>query len=117
MLVRIRSGAAVSPAASEEMYRVLSKSFWDGESLSGIPPDVAAASKQGAVNRSRSEVVLVGAPSGAYVFSVITKNQEDTSWEADNEGFVLLRSVSRLLWEHFEPGAPWRPAENVERYW
>jgi beta-lactamase class A len=117
MLVRIRSGTMISPAASEEMYRVLSKSFWDGEALSAIPPDVAAAAKQGAVNRSRSEVVLVAAPSGAYVFSVITKNQDDTSWDADNAGFVLLRDVSRLLWEHFEPDIAWRPAENVEQYW
>ena len=86
----------------------------NGEALSAIPPDIAAASKQGAVNRSRSEVVLVGAPSGAYVFSVITKNQEDTSWDADNAGFVLLRDVSRLLWEHLEPDELWRPAENIE---
>jgi beta-lactamase class A len=49
--------------------------------LSQIPPTVQVASKQGAVNQSRSEVVLVNAPSGDYVFCVITKNQQDESWE------------------------------------
>lgn len=104
LLVMIREGRAGSPEASEEMYRYLTRIYWDDEALSQIPPTVQVASKQGAVNQSRSEVVLVNAPHGDYVFCVITKNQEDTSWGDDNEGFVLLRDVSRLLWEHFEPG-------------
>jgi beta-lactamase class A len=108
----IRRGKAVSPAASEEMYRVLTRIYWDGEALSRIPPQVQAASKQGALDRSRSEAVLVNAPSGDYVFSVITRNQEDQSWEDNNEGFVLLRDISGLLWSYFEPKSPWTPAEK-----
>ena len=111
-----QSSNAVSPAASEEMYRVLTRIYWNDEALSQLPPTVQAASKQGAVNQSRSEVVLVNAPGGDYVFCVITKNQEDQSWGADNEGFVLLREVSRLLWHHFEPDADWQPAEGAGRY-
>lgn len=107
LLVRIRNGKAVSPAASDAMYRVLTRIYWNEEALSQIPPHVQAASKQGAVSQSRSEVVLVNAPSGDYVFCVITKNQEDRSWEASNEGYVLLRDVSRLLWQHFEPESTW----------
>ena len=107
LLVRIRESRAVSPAADEEMYRVLTRIYWNDEALSEIPPWVQAASKQGAVDQSRSEVVLVNAPNGDYVFCVITKNQEDQSWDAANEGFVLLRDVSRLLWTHFEPGSAW----------
>lgn len=116
LLVMIREGRAVSPAASEEMYRSLTRTFWNGEALSQIPPTVQAASKQGAVDRSRSEVVLVNAPSGDYVFSVITKNQADTSWVPSNEGFTLLRNVSALLWRTFEPRHPWHPAPGVARY-
>ncbi|MEZ4701320.1 MAG: serine hydrolase [Rhodothermales bacterium] len=102
LLVMIREGRAVSAAASDEMYRALTRIYWNDEALSQIPPYVQAASKQGAVNRSRSEVVLVNAPHGDYVFCVITKNQVDESWAEDNEGFVLLRDVSRILWEYFE---------------
>jgi beta-lactamase class A len=116
LLVMIREGRAVSRAASEEMYRHLTRIHWTGEALSQLPPWVQAASKQGAVNRSRSEVVLVNAPSGDYVFCVITKEQADEGWEASNEGYVLLRRVSALLWEHFEPAHPWRPAEGAERF-
>jgi beta-lactamase class A len=116
LVTMIREGQVVSPAASEEMYRTMTRSFWTGEALSQIPPTVQAASKQGAVDRSRSEVVLVNAPSGDYVFCVITKNQQDESWQPDNEGYVLLRRVSALLWRYFELHHPWSPAPGVEKY-
>lgn len=109
LLVMIREGRAVGPAASDAMYRALTRIYWNGEALSQLPPYVQAASKQGAVDRSRSEVVLVNAPHGDYVFCVLTKGQQDTSWGRDNEGFVLLRDVSRLLWQHFEPDSDWSP--------
>jgi beta-lactamase class A len=102
LLVMIREGRAVSPTASADMYRHLTRSYWDDEGLSQIPPTVQAASKQGAVSQSRSEVVLVNAPHGDYVFSIITDNQTDKSWTHDNEGFMLIRSLSKLLWQHFE---------------
>jgi beta-lactamase class A len=111
LLVRIRQREAVSPAASEAMYRALTRIYWNEEALSQIPPYVQAASKQGAVNESRSEVVLVNAPSGDYVFCVITNDQVDQSWKPENEGYVLLRSISRLLWNYFEPASDWKPRD------
>ncbi len=116
LLVMIRERRAVSPAASDEMYRALTRIYWNNEALSQIPPHVQAASKQGAVNRSRSEVVLVNAPSGDYVFCLITKNQQDESWEYNNEGYALTRKVSRLLWQHFDPKSQWEPAEGFEKW-
>jgi beta-lactamase class A len=47
---------------------------------------------------------------------VITKNQEDESWEPSNEGYLLLRKVSALLWEYFEPDTPWVPAPGAARF-
>lgn len=116
LMAKIHRGEVVSPAASEEMIRLMSKSLWDKEALSAIPPYVEAASKQGAVSHSRSEVVLVHSPTGPYVFCVITKNQEDRSWNVDNAGFVLLRDVSAMLWEHFAPSDTWTPKEGSSRY-
>jgi beta-lactamase class A len=108
-LVLIREGGAVSPRASERMYRMLTNTYWKDEAISQIPPHVQVASKQGAVSRSRSEVLLVNAPTGDYVVAIITKNQQDTSYEPDNEGFRLIRSVSRAVYEHFNPADTWRP--------
>ena len=99
------------------MYRYLSRSYWDGEALSEVPPFVKAMSKQGAINQSRSEVVLVNAPHGDYVFCVMTKNQKDISWKRDNEGYALIRAVSHLCWQHFERKSGWQPTRNFQKWY
>jgi len=116
LVTMIRKGEAVSKPASEEMYRHLTRSYFTGEALSPLPPWVQAASKLGAVDRSRSEVVLVNGPSGDYVFCIITKNQADESWEHGNEGWELIRKVSSFLWHHFEPDQGWNPAPGAEKF-
>lgn len=117
LLVRTRDGKVISQRASERIYRNLCRNYWDSQALSQIPPYVQAASKHGAVDQSRSEVVLVNAPHGDYVFCVITKNQNDETWTPANEGFVLLRNVSRLLWNYFEPDSNWKPAAKIEEWY
>jgi beta-lactamase class A len=116
LLLMIYQGRAVNPNASEQMYRVLTKPYWDGEALSQLPPTIHAASKSGSVNASKSEVVLVNGPSGDYVFCVIVKNQQNTGVEYDNDGYVLIREVSRALWQHFEPDSKWQPQPNARKW-
>jgi len=116
LMVMIREGKAVSAAASERMYRDLTHIFWDEYALSQIPPYVQAASKQGMVDASRSEGVLVNAPHGDYVFYIATKNNKDQRWVPDNEAWQLARNVSSLLWNYFEPHYGWKPATGVEKY-
>jgi len=116
LMVMIREGKTVSKAASEIMYRDLTDVFWDEYALSQIPPYVQAASKQGMVNDSRSEAVLVNAPHGDYVFYIATKNNKDQRWVTDNEAWQLARDVSGLLWNYFEPHYGWKPAAGVEKY-
>lgn len=108
-LVIIREGRGVSPRSSQSMYRALTKSYWDGNALSQIPPTVVAASKQGFVDRARSEALLVNAPDGDYVLTVMTKNQSDTTYAATNEGHRLIRAVSRAVYTHWNPRDRWRP--------
>jgi len=112
----IYEGRAVSPPASEEMYRILTRTYWNDEAVSALPPTVQAATKQGAVSQSKSEVILVNAPSGDYLFCVITDDQTDVGYERRNEGYILIRNVSRLLWQAFEPGSDWTAAEGSELY-
>ncbi|HEX6924686.1 MAG TPA: serine hydrolase [Longimicrobiaceae bacterium] len=109
LLVMIREGRAVSPAASETMYRMLTSSYWRDVAVSQIPPTVQVASKQGFVSSSRSEVLLVDAPGGDYVLAVATRDQADTRWGPVNEGAELLRNISRAVYRHFNPDDAWRP--------
>ena len=117
LLVRIREGQVISQRASERIYRNMIRIYWDTQALSQIPPYIQVASKSGSLDRSKSEVVLVNAPHGDYVFCVITKNQKDERWKPDNEGVVLLRNVSRLLWNYFEPDSNWKPAPKSEEWY
>src|ERR1700743_1594080 len=112
----IRNGEAVSPAASERMYRNLGRIYWDDRSLSQIPPYVHTISKSGSLDESKSETVLVNAPHGDYVFSVITNNNKDQRWVPDNEAEVMIRKLSALIWHYYEPKSDWKPAAGIDKF-
>lgn len=110
LLIKMRNRTLVDAASSDEMYRIMSNSFYTDYSLSQIPPYVQSAAKQGMVNKSRSELVMVNAPSGDYVFYIATKNNTDESWGFDNKAWQLQRLISAYLWRYFEPESDWKPA-------
>lgn len=92
-----------SPVACERMMRCLGRNYWDeDEAISQIPPTIEVFSKNGCVNASRSEVLLVNAPNNPYIFCIFTKNNKDISWTHENEAWVMARKISKLLWEYFE---------------
>lgn len=91
-----------STEASERMMRLLGRNFWDeNEAISQIPPTIEVFSKNGCVNRSRSEAMIVNAPKNPYVFCIFTKNNTDTRWTHENEAWTLARKVSKLLWDYY----------------
>lgn len=112
LLIKMRNRTLVDAASSDEMYRIMSNSFYTDYSLSQIPPYVQTAAKQGMVNKSRSELVMVNAPSGDYVFYIATKNNTDESWGFDNKAWQLQRLISAYLWRYFEPESDWKPASG-----
>lgn len=88
-----------SKTSSERMLRLLGRNFWDeDEGISVIPPTVEVFSKNGCVNASRSEVMLVNAPGNPYIFCIFTKNNTDTRWTHENEAWTLARNVSGMIW-------------------
>lgn len=115
LFTMIRNGEAVSLASSERMYRDLVRIYWDDRSLSQIPPYIQAASKSGSLDEAKSETVLVNAPHGDYVFSVMTNNDKDLRWKPDNEAHQLIRKISALLWHYYEPKSDWKPAPGIDK--
>lgn len=84
-----------------QMLRLLGRNYWDEQAIGQIPPYIFVASKNGAVDASRSEVLLVMAPDWPYLFCICTKNNQDKSWGNDNEAWVLAQKLSKLLWGHY----------------
>jgi beta-lactamase class A len=102
LMEKIATGQVFNDSASAKMLRLLGRNYWDEESISQIPADVFVASKNGAVNASRSEVLFVNGHGRRYVFCICTNNNLDTSWNQSNEAWVLTRKISKLLWEYFD---------------
>ncbi|MFT4022885.1 MAG: serine hydrolase [Flavihumibacter sp.] len=116
LLLLIRKQQIVTPAACDKMYRLMTHIYYDDYALSQVPPYVQTASKQGMVDASRSELVMVNAPHGDYVFYIGTKNNADTTWKMNNEAWALTRRISALLWQYFEPHSPWQPPADAARF-
>ncbi len=101
ILEKIVSGEVVSKERSAQMLRLLGRNYWDEQAISQIPAGVFVASKNGAVNQSRSEVLFVNGEDARYIFCICTKNNKDESWKPDNEAWVLTKKLSALLWNYF----------------
>lgn len=101
LLEKIINHEVISYAASEKMLRLMSRNYWDEEAISRIPADVFIASKSGAVDASRSELLFVNGKKCRYVFCICTKNNQDRSWESTNEAWELTRKISELLWKYY----------------
>lgn len=102
MVEMIYNKRIISAQSSEKMMRYLGRNFWDDNALSEIPPTIEVFSKNGAVDASRSEVLLVNKPNRPYVFCICTKNNKDQSWTPENEAWQLTKKISAVLWNHFK---------------
>ena len=68
LLEKIIRHEVISYAASEKMLRLMSRNYWDEEAISRIPADVFIASKSGAVDASRRELLYVNGKNAAMFF-------------------------------------------------
>ncbi|WP_121352966.1 serine hydrolase [Flavisolibacter nicotianae] len=102
VMEKISNGEIINPERSARMLRLLGRNYWDEQAVSQIPSDVFVASKNGAVDESRGEVMFVNGHGARYVFCVCTKNNKDKSWTENNEAWVLTRKLSKLVWERFQ---------------
>jgi len=100
LMQQIYEGRLITDSLSKRMIRLLGRNYWDEQAISVIPPTVFVASKNGAVDASRSEVLLVMGRQ-PYLLSLFTKNNKDRRWSDDNEAWVLAKKISALVWEHY----------------
>ena len=102
IMEQIEKGEVLSQRSSDRMLRTMGRQYWDEVAISQIPPNIFVASKSGALDECRNEILYVNAPH-PYIFSIFTKNNKDQSWEYNNEAWVLTRKLSALLFGYFNP--------------
>jgi beta-lactamase class A len=108
IMENIVNGKVLSDSSSGKMLRLLGRQYWDEEAISQIPPGVFVADKNGALDENRNEVLYVNGKNDPYIFSIFTKNNKDTSWNYNNEAWVLTRRLSALLWKYYNPKSNWK---------
>ncbi|HEY5462344.1 MAG TPA: serine hydrolase [Hanamia sp.] len=113
LLKMIVENKIIDKQISDRMLRMMSRQFWDEDAISQIPPNIFVADKSGAVDQTRDEVLYVNG-AHPYIFCICTKNNKDTTWEHNNEAWVLTRKLSALLWKHFNPKSKWEPSEFLK---
>lgn len=101
LMEKISKGEIISKERSAQMLRLLGRNYWDEQAISQVLSDVFIASKNGAVDESRSEVLFVNGKGARYIFCVCTKNNKDQSWQNTNEAWTLTRKISKIVWDHF----------------
>jgi beta-lactamase class A len=101
LMEKIVKKQVISETASEKMLRLLGRNYWDEQAISEIPTDVFIASKSGAVDATRNEVLFVNGKKCSYIFCICTKDNKDKSWNSSNEAWVLTKKLSKLLWEYY----------------
>ncbi len=63
----------INDSASQKMVRLMGRDYWDDVAISQIPSSVFVAAKNGAVDASRSETLLVMAPKSIHLFYLYQK--------------------------------------------
>lgn len=99
ILQRIATRQLLSAESDGTMLKLLSRNYWDEEGLSQIPAGIFVASKNGALDASRSEVMYVKGNGCEYVLCIATQKNTDTRWTKENEAWILTRKISALVWK------------------
>jgi beta-lactamase class A len=117
LMEMILDGRAGTPAACEEMQRILSHQYYDDGIASQVPPWISVDSKHGSEDQTRSDVAIVHSPSGDYVLAIYTKDAKDTGVKWDNEQDMTIRAISRAVWRHYHQRMKWSPPIGSEKFY
>jgi beta-lactamase class A len=101
LLALIDAGKVVSPEACKEMLGHL-KACDDKEKMTRLlPAGTVVAHKTGSVNASKTDAGIMYLKSGPVALCVLTDENTDQRWVADNAAQVLIGKVAKEVYDHF----------------
>jgi beta-lactamase class A len=107
LLELLDQGKLAGEEGTKEMRRHLS-ACEDKRLSRHFPPEIKVLQKTGSVTATRTVAGILELPSGNVAVCVLTNENKDRRWAADNAGEVLAANIGRILLEHFQPD--WRTA-------
>ena len=98
---KLHQGKLVSEKASKEMIDIL-KMCDDKEKFPRfLPEDVVVAHKSGSVSDARTDAGLLYFKQGPVALCVMTAENKDQRWVADNAGNLLCAKVAKEVYDYF----------------
>jgi D-alanyl-D-alanine carboxypeptidase (penicillin-binding protein 5/6) len=79
-----------------------------------LPPGVKVAHKTGSVAVVRTDAGLIEAKGGPIAICVLTNNNKDQRWTAENAGEVLTSKIAREVYDYFEGSTPEPASQPTE---
>ena len=101
LLEMLHKGELVSADASTAMLDHLKKCDDKEKFPRFLPKDVTVAHKTGSVKTARTDAGILTFSGGPVAVCVLTNDNEDTSWTADNAGNKLCADVAKAVVDHY----------------
>ena len=101
ILEKLHAGKFISPDASQEMLEHLKKCEDKDKFPHFLPPGTVIAHKTGSVNDARTDAGILYLKRGAVAVCVLTAENEDKTWRADNAGNLLCAKVAQSICDYF----------------
>jgi beta-lactamase class A len=92
----------LSPAACDEMLAILRACEDKDKFPRFLPPQTKVAFKTGSLDDTRTAAGIIEWPKGPVALCVLSCNNEDKRWVADNAGNRLCAEIARAVYDHFD---------------
>jgi len=98
VMEKLERGEIISAAASKEMINLMKRE--QGRNAIGRSlPDVAMASKYGALDRLRSAIGILYTKKGRIAMAISCDDMPEVMWSVDNPAYLLMSKLSEVLVE------------------
>ncbi|MFO1065923.1 MAG: serine hydrolase [Pirellulales bacterium] len=113
LLADIYAEKSVSAEASRAMLGHLAACD-DKWKFPALLPGTKIFHKTGSVGKIRTDAGIIETKSGPVALCVLTENNKDMRWSADNDGDRLCAEIAKAVVDHFNSTAPSKDAGTVE---
>jgi D-alanyl-D-alanine carboxypeptidase (penicillin-binding protein 5/6)/beta-lactamase class A len=101
LLEKLQGGEVVQPAATRIMLGHLRRCDDREKFPRFLPSGIVVAHKTGSVSDARTDAGILYLESGPVALCVLTAQNDDKTWRADNAGNLLCAQVAKEVYEYF----------------
>jgi beta-lactamase class A len=112
LLEELQLGERNRPASKHAMLNHLAKNTDKDKFKRLLPENTHVAHKDGSTSDTRTDAGLIHTPGGIVAVCVLTTDNKDQRWHADNAGNMLCARVAKEVYDHF--AAAGRPRTKAE---